>query len=245
MTAASQRIAAPSPGGTVHGWLRPVVGSVIVFLGIFALAVAVERAIEDYRDRIALSGLGGKPSPVNLVVAGEAMTIPANMIRFRSARRGGEVDRVDLLLHWPGLEGFSPALADDFKDSSPSAPLIYVSIAARASTLDSSTRLDAVYSRFFEGRPLAGPDGLIGKALTSDSGYGGEIVWFLPKGPEPFVARCMAEATPEIPATCIRDVNIGIGLSMLYRFDLTRLADWRPLDAGLQRLVTGFLAASH
>ena len=240
MAVASQRIASPIHRDAAHGWLRPAAGSLIVLLGIFALAFAVARAIEDYRDRIALSGLGGKPFPVSLVVAGEPMTIPANMIRFRSARRGGAVDRLDLLLHWPGLEGFSDALADDFKDNSPAAPLIYVSIAARESTLDASTRLDAVYSRFFEGKPLAGPDGLVGRALTADSGYRGEIVWFLPKGPEPFVARCLAAATAEIPATCIRDVNVGTGLSMLYRFDVTRLADWRAMDAGLQRLVAGF-----
>lgn len=225
---------------TQGGWLRPVTGIVLVFAGIIAMAILINRAIENYHDRIALGGLGGRPVPVDLLVAGERMVIPANMIRFRDARRGGTVDRVDLLLHWPELEGFSPKLAEDFKDTSPDAPLIYVSLAARTSPLDASQRLDAVYAGFFEGSAIPGPDGLVGKVMNADSGYRGEVVYFLPRGSEPFVARCMAEETPEMPATCIRDINIGRGLTMLYRFNTARLADWRAMDAGLQRLVATF-----
>src|ERR1043165_2488268 len=106
MSFAIDRSGAYSLGDGHRGALKPTLGAIIVFAGIVALAMLVARAIEDYRDRIALSGLGGKPSPVSLIVAGEPMTIPANMIRFRAARRGSIVDRVDLLLHWPGLVGF-------------------------------------------------------------------------------------------------------------------------------------------
>ncbi|HZP21478.1 MAG TPA: hypothetical protein VFB16_14880 [Bauldia sp.] len=239
MTIIVDRSRAPDAG---HHWIRPTLGILVVVLGIAAMAMAVDRAIGDYRDRIALSGLGGKPSPVDLTIAGEHLAIPANMIRFRAARRGGEADRVDLLLRWPDLTGFSEEDADAFKDTSPSAPLIYLSIAARTSPLDASSRLDPVYSRFFTGPAIPGPDGLIGKALKPESGYRGEIVYFMPKGVDPFATRCLAEETPEIPATCIRDVNVGTGLSMLYRFNVRRLADWRAMDAGLQALVRSFLA---
>src|SRR5689334_9261232 len=98
MSIAVDRGGAFSHGESHRSPLKPTLGAIIVFAGIVALAMLVDRAIEDYRDRIALSGLGGKPSPVSLIVAGEPMIIPANMIRFRAARRGGIVDRVDLLL---------------------------------------------------------------------------------------------------------------------------------------------------
>ena len=58
----------------------------------------------------------------------------------------------------------------------------------------------------------------------------------------PFVTRCLAEATPEIPATCLRDVNVGKGLSMLYRFNRARLGDFAAMDAALRNLVAGFSA---
>ena len=66
------------------------------------------------------------------------------------------------------------------------------------------------------------------------------IVYFEPGGVAPFVARCLAKATPEVPATCIRDVNIGRGLSMLYRFDRVYLGDWQDLDAGCSELGSRF-----
>ncbi len=223
-----------------HGWRRP---AALAALGIFvvaAIAYGVSNAIEAYHDRIALHGLDGKPSPVRLIVAGEPMVIPANMIRLRSERRGGAVDQVDLVLHWPTLEGFSDELAPDFKDASPAAPLIFVTISARENDLDSTARLDTIYSRFFDGPELAGPAGLAGRALAEDSAYHGEIVYYAPQGEAPFVSRCLAKETPEIPATCIRDVNIGQGLSMLYRFNRAYLADWRAMDGRLGRLVAQF-----
>jgi hypothetical protein len=223
-----------------RGYLRPALAVAAAVLALGIAAVVVDGLIEDYRDGIVLRGLGGKPSPVDLIVAGEPMTIPANMIRFRSERRGGAVDRVNLLLHWPSLEGFSEALADDFKDPSPAAPLIFVTIAARDTPLDAAARLKAVYARFFEGPALSGPAGLVGRRLAAASGYRGEVVYYAPEGAG-FVARCLAEEMPEIPATCIRDVNVGEGLSMLYRFNAALLADWRAMDAGLAQLATRFV----
>src|SRR4051794_24449747 len=103
--------------------VRPGAAIAIVVLALVALVIGINASIENYRDRIALKGYDGKPSPVALTVAGEALTIPANMIRFRAARRGGAVEQIDLLLHWPSLEGFSEGFADAFKDTSPEAPL--------------------------------------------------------------------------------------------------------------------------
>lgn len=222
--------------------VRPGAAIAIVTLALVALVIGVNAMIENYRDRIALRGYDGKPSPIALMVAGEALTIPANMIRFRAERRGGTVDQVDLLLHWPSLEGFSEGFADAFKDTSPEAPLVFVTISARSTELDATARLHSVYERFFEGPALSGPAGLTGRALASDSGYGGEVVYFTPNRAQPLVTRCLAEATTEIPATCLRDVNIGKGLTMLYRFNRARLGDFAAMDTALRNLVAGFLA---
>jgi hypothetical protein len=212
-------------------------------LGILALAglaYAVDTAIQDYHDRIALKGLDGKPAPVSVVVGDEELVIPANLIRFKVARRGGHMDSVDLLLHWPSLDGFTEEHAADFRDASPTAPLVYATIGFRDTALDSSARLAAIYRPFFVGPTLDGPTGLVGQALDPESGYGGEIVYFEPRGAEPYVVRCLAEETEEIPATCLREVNIGQGLSMLYRFNRAYLGDWRTMDDRLRRLVNQF-----
>jgi hypothetical protein len=165
------------------------------------------------------------------------------MIRFERSRDGGSVDRVDLILHWPTLAGYSKELADAFKEGTLDAPIVFATITARDTALDASARLDQVYSRYFVGNPVAGPDGLVGRRLSADSGYGGEVVYFVPDDLHPFVARCPcpAESTAEMPATCLRDFNFGQNLSLLYRFDRDLLAQWTNLDTGFHRLATGFL----
>src|SRR5262245_57143310 len=87
--------------------VRPGVAAMIVALAVLALAIGIDASIDNRRDELALIGPDGKPSPVALTIAGAALTVPADMIRFRGEQRGGQVREVDLLLHWPSLKGFS------------------------------------------------------------------------------------------------------------------------------------------
>jgi hypothetical protein len=208
---------------------------------IVALGGLTRTVIQVYHDAMMLTGLTADATPVRLAIGAEELAIPGNMLRSERTRRGGPVERADLALHWPNLEGYTEALADAFRDDGANAPIVYATISTRDEALDSTGRLDEVYSRFFVEKPLPGPSGLVGRKLSAESGYGGEIVYFIPSEPRPFVARCLAEATAEVPATCLRDVNFGRGLSVLYRFNKDLLADWRTLDAGIQKLVAGFL----
>ena len=222
------------------GWLRPLA---IIALSIGLLVAAgmlLDAGINAYRTHLTVTGLTDDPTPVDLAVAGESLSIPANMLRSARTRQGGPVESATLVLRWPQLEGYSDATADAFKDGAPSAPIVYATISARDTPLDATGRLEDVYARFFVDKPVAAPEGLVGRRLNPDSGYQGEIVFFAPSEPRPFVARCLAEATPEIPATCMRDVNFGRGLSLLYRFNRDRLEDWRDLDAGMQKLAESF-----
>jgi hypothetical protein len=219
---------------------RPLVLLACSVLLILALGGLIRTVIEVYHDAMVLTGLTTDRTPVQLAIGPDELVIPGNMIRSDRTRRGGPVERVDLALYWPTLDGYSDDLAPAFRDDSPNATIIYATISTRDERLDSTGRLDEVYSRFFVDKPLPGPSGLVGRRLKPESGYGGEIIYFIPSEPRPFVARCLAEATPEVPATCMRDVNFGQGLSVLYRFNKDLLSDWRALDAGVQRLVAGF-----
>jgi len=222
------------------GWGGPLAVGALGLVVLLAAGVAIERLVRHYHDGIALAGHTADPNPVRLTIAGTPLQIPGNMIRTARQRRNGSAERVDLLLDWPGLKGYSPETAASFRDGSPLAPLIYVSIAPTDSPLDSTGRLEPVYARFFAGEPVNGPSGLTGRALSEDSGYRGEEVFYKPGASLPFVARCIARATLEVPATCIRDVLIAPGLSMQYRFDRFYLGDWQAMDAGLSELVSTF-----
>ncbi|MEX0852900.1 MAG: hypothetical protein WD036_06410 [Bauldia sp.] len=236
----------PSASGFADrpGWRRPLMIVVAVVCGIVGLGAVFRVAIQSYHARMTLTGLSGDTRSVALSIAGETLSIPANMIRLAAARRGGDLSRVDLVLHWPALEGYSAALAEDFKNSSAAAAVVYATLSPRETPLDANARLDSVYARLFVGKPLSGPAGLVGRRLGEGSGYEAEIVYFTPGGPRPFVARCLVESTAEVPATCLRDIEFGSGLTLLYRFDRTLLDEWRGLDAGIQTLAAGFLDAN-
>ncbi len=138
-------------------------------------------------------------TPVRLTIGAETLSIPANMLRFAAARAGGLADHADLALLWPGLDGYSDENAAAFMEEAVSPNVIYATIAPRESALDSTGRLDPIYARLFVGKPMPGPAGLVGRALGPDSGYDGEIVYFSPEGPAPFVARCPATTDPNVP----------------------------------------------
>jgi hypothetical protein len=207
-------------------------------LGLAGIAWTVNDAIGRHHDRIALKGLNGKPSPVAITVGSEPLVIPANLIRSPTDRRGGLVTAMDLLVHWPSLDGFSEERAEVFRDGSPKAPLIYVTITEAEAPLDATRRLTEIYSLYFDGPAIPGPGHLAGRHMKAESPYRDEIVYFEPQVAEPYVVRCLAEETEEIPATCIREVNIGHGLTMLYRFNRASLGDWRTMDDRLRRLVS-------
>jgi hypothetical protein len=222
--------------------LRPAAIAVATIAVAATLVIGGRAAIDSWHENVVLSGLATDPTPVELTIAAERLSIPANMIRSAKTRRGGAVERVELALHWPTLQGYTDALAEAFRDAAPDTPIVYLTIAPRDMPLDSTDRLEAVYARFFVGKAEPGPGGLVGRRLAGESGYGGEMVYFAPSDSRPFVARCPVEATAEMPATCLRDVNLGRGLSLTYRFDRSLLGDWRDLDSGLGRLSARFLA---
>ncbi|MEO8667745.1 MAG: hypothetical protein ABI399_04460 [Bauldia sp.] len=231
-----------STGNRLGGWLRPIGIGLLAIVVVVAGGVAVWRLVRHYHDSVALSGRSADTTPVSVTIAGNALAIPANMIRTGRQRRGGAAERVDLLLDWPDLNGYSAEDAEPFRNGSPIAPLIYVSIVAADSALDSTGRLEPVYSRFFTGDPVRGPSGLTGRLLSEDSGYRGEQIFYQPGVKQPFVARCIATATPEVPATCLRDVQIAPRLSMLYRFDRFYLGDWQEMEGKLRDLALRLLA---
>lgn len=222
--------------------LSPAAIAAIALAAVIALVFGVRTAVDAWQGDAVLSGPSADPTPVELAIGGERLAIPVNMIRSSKVRRGGDVERIDLAVHWPTMHGYSDDLADAFRDGAPLAPIVYATLAVRDTPVDSTGRLDTVYARFFEGTAAAGPNGLVGRQLGKDSGYGGEIVFFDPGSQRPFVTRCPAETTAaDMPATCLRDVNAGRNLSLLYRFDRSLLGDWRALDDAMRRLADGFL----
>lgn len=222
---------------------------VAVAVGVAAAAVAVigalflwfGAAIDRFHDRVAFDGRTMERTPVSVFIAGTVLDVPANTIRFPTQRRPGAMDRVDLLLHWPGLDGFSEENARVFRDIEPTAPLIFVTIVGRDADHGTTGWLDRIYARYFSDDAWAGPNGLVGVRLAEGSAYAGEEVFFQPETDEPFVARCTEEGHPEMPSTCMREIPIGQRLIARYRFNKTLLREWEAIDPAIRGRIENFV----
>lgn len=179
---------------------------------------------------------------VHPVVGDTTLAVSTNLIRFPAARRDGPIDRLDLLFAWPDLTPANEKEAAALRAEGESDPLIFVTVTERQEgALDSTGRLDLVYTRVFSDDAWAGPAGLVGVALSADAGYAGEDLYFEPEGELPFVARCLATEDPAIAQTCIREINVAGGLAVLYRFDKSLLQEWRVLDQAIRTRVEGLV----
>lgn len=190
--------------------------------------------------------------PVAISIAGETLTIPANRIRFADQRRGGALDRVDLAVLWPGLDGRTAETRAAFAgtDPAPAAPasatVLHIAIERRAVELDSAARLASVYVRFFApGEPDAATappvDGLIVRRFVAGSPYADETLYFEPGAVHPFVARCFPRASGDARNLCLTEIALGRGLVAAIRFPPALLADWKSLATALAEFLAGLM----
>jgi hypothetical protein len=213
----------------------------ILALSVLISIWAIDRFLAPIFDPLMGQRATTGTEPVALQIGPDRLAIPAHYIRFSDQRRGGAMARVDLFAVLPGLEGFAPTLQPAFNDTSATSPLVFMTLAPRDEAPAPAARLAGVYQRHFVGDPIPGPDGLIGRRMADGSGYDGETIYFEPGAITPFVVRCFAAGPAEQPPTCLRDLLIGRGLVLTYRFRSVHLSQWRSLEAGLTALVKSWL----
>ena len=167
-----------------------------------------------------------------ITIAGALFNVPPQAIRVAAQRRSGAQERVDLVYLWPSLappdpNGAAPNLGERDR--------VFVTIAA-ASAMAPVERLKTIYPRYIATEPTPGPAGLAIFAFRDGSPYQGEDVVFDAETPEKFLARCARTVNPLTPGTCMAERRIG-DADLTVRFPRDWLANWRDVEAGLERLV--------
>ena len=187
------------------------------------------------------------PTPREIVIGNNVLSVPSNAIRFASARRDGEAARIDLYLHWPDMEGYTAAARDDFNDVSGRRDILFVTFEPQQMPLDMSERFDPIYRSLVAEPAKPGENGIEFYDFKPDTGYAGEKLAVAKRpGKLPFVARCLtgAAATQSL-APCERDIAVGDRLTLLYRFPESLLGSWRQLDEAVTRRARDYLKAAN
>lgn len=207
-----------------------------IFVALALLSIGISYAGKTFGSAIALAGHTDDRTIQGVVIDGEMIAVPANMIRFANDRRSGEARRLDLYLSWPRLEGYSEDERALFNHAGDDHRIVFASFEPRSMPLDMSSRLTPIYRLLIKEPGEPAEAGLVAHRFIAASGYGDEMLIVDPtRFAAPFVARCLTGAEADTAlAPCERDIDVGAGLSLRYRFPRELLEDWKALDTGMR-----------
>lgn len=214
-----------------------------VFAALAVISALIAAAGRWLGPSISMGGYSDDFSPREIVIGNNVLSAPANAIRFPDARHDGVAARLDLYLRWPDLAGYSNAARDDFNGTDGRKDILFLTFEPETMSHDMSGRLQPIYRSLIvePGKPAGNHVTLYD--FKPDTDYLNEVL-AVGRGSdgEPFVARCLTgAASRESLAPCQRDVLVGKGLSLNYRFPRGLLADWQALDAAVLAKARSFI----
>lgn len=208
---------------------------------IFAILAFLSLALfvvgKTYGQRMAFAGHTDDPTPIEVVIGNDVMSIPLNMVRLPEERKSGLTDAINLYVHWPTKQGFTLEQANAFNNiGSDGAEIVFLSFRVRDRFLQMNERFEPIYTKAIDGPRRTIHDGLNVQALKPALGYNDEIlVWadarnsIHPK----FIARCANAELETFIAPCETDLFVGRSLEMKVRFPQQMLKRWPTLKSEL------------
>lgn len=205
------------------------------FIGLAGLSILISFVGKQLGQSIVKAGHTDDTSVREIVIGNNVLNVPANEIRFDHERRDGVSARLDTYLHWPTMSGYTDERRGDFNHVGNTRNVIFISFRERTMSRDMSGRMAPIYNALIIKPGVPGPGRSTLYGFKENSGYLNEVLAVAEQGSStPFVARCLSgEAAGASLAPCERDVHVGNGLSMTYRFPERLLQDWRRLDASM------------
>jgi len=182
-----------------------------------------------------------RTDPISLSIGGNAFTIPANYLEYRSARNGGTVREIALFAAYPDFQGYSDWESAMFSNNAPDSPVIFMLIGEQRYNVSEAERFERIYLNYVvDGQGRRGPFGLTGYTFREDSGYRNEDLFVGQIGKRIVVLRCDRPSLRVPSPSCLRDQRLGHHLSLSYRFKRTQLSHWRDIVSGVDKLMEAF-----
>jgi len=237
--------AAASPTREISGTLMTKVFYVFAALAILSVAISVGGKF--FGQSISKGGHTDSATLREIIIGNNVVVAPENMIRFPDARRDGITSRLDLYMRWPDLNGYSEPVRDDFNHAGGSKNILFLTFEEATMSRDMSGRFAPIYNELIDkpGTPSAG--GMTIYSFSKKSGYLEEILAVAARPNEaPFVARCLkGETARQSLAPCERDIQLGDGLSLTFRFPAELLKVWPKLEAAVRARATSMLKTAN
>ena len=210
-------------------------------LGLLLVTATIVLAVRLFGAEIAKAGHSVDSGLRQVVIGNDVMDVPGNVIRFRTQRRSGNSDRLDLYFYWPEMAGYSDRLAEQFNSPEVNPAILFVNVEPRDMTQDMTGRVEPIYSKFLIGTESNEGHGLRRRALSASGGFAGEDLWYETGSPYPFTARCTRPGEQAATPYCLRDIHMGRDLSVTYRFHLSLISEWMALETAVRAEINAML----
>ena len=229
------------PARRRSGWLIP--------LAVFFVTACLSALVLAYYFAPAPPGLAQEQPaptdatrPVGLSLGSTQLRIPANYILLASARRGGAANELALIAMLPDLQGYTLGAAQDLTANAPDSRVVNLMLKIVQGLLPEQERLERVYMTQVENpKGQLGPYGLRQYAFRADSGYHDQDLFVGSDTAGPMVLLCTKLASDIPSPSCLRDMPLGNGLALSYRFKRAHLAQWRAIDTRIRALMGAFV----
>jgi hypothetical protein len=222
------------------GWLIPIAVFVVTagLSALFLLYYLVPTPTSLIEEHAAPTSRTDK---VAITINGTAFSIPANYIIFARARQGGTLKEVQMFTALPDFEGYSDWHASSFSGNAADSPVIFLLLREEQFKITEAERLQRIYLTYVtDPAGTRGPFSLTQYVFRDDSGYQGEDLFVGQMNGKPVVLRCV-RFSPKVPSpSCLRDVRIGSGVTLSYRFKRANLGRWQEIATGVDKLIASF-----
>jgi hypothetical protein len=215
----------------------------LILLGAFSIAISLAGRL--YGREIRLGGNSASLETHEIVIANGVFSVPENHIRHADQRISGVATRLDLYALWPDMRGYAIRDRQAFETSvAETSNLIFISLEPQQMSREMSGRLAPIYRSLVEQQGTPSPyDGLTAYQFRREHAvFSNETLYVAENDSQtPFVARCInGDPSDGTIAPCERDLLIGNGLSVKYRFPRALLASYTALDEAVLSRVNAF-----
>src|SRR5258706_4703162 len=219
------------------GWLIPLGVFLVTFAlsAVFLLFYLAPTPPSLFKEQVSLTS---RADPIELKVHGHRFEIPANYLKYRSDRQGGSRKEIKLIAILPEMEGYSGWEDSAFRSNAVDSPAVEMLIHDDPVKLSEAQWLERIYRPYIvdqKGSP--GPFGLTQFVFREDSGYRDEDL-FVGNGENgPVVLQCVRFSQRVLNPSCHRELPIGHGVALSYRFKRAHLAQWQAITESTDRLI--------
>jgi|SRR5579871_3196987 len=224
------------------GWLIPLGVFLVTFAlaALFLLFYLAPSPPSFFHEPVSFTARG---DIVVLKVHSRAFYVPANYLKYRSDRQGGDRRDIKLVALLPDMQGYSDWDDSTFKSNAADAATVEMLIhddSVRLSEGDWFRRIYGPYIKNANGS--SAPYGLTRYEFRNDSGYRA-VDLYVGKAATGIVTFQCERFSLRVPSpNCHREMVIARGVALSYRFKRAHLARWRSIADGVSNLIKSFEA---